>query len=67
MTTMNTTTRPRPIAAIRIDRAPDTLTAREMARTPHELDGTLTRATVGGERYTWNKRRGMWMRSFDLN
>lgn len=39
-----------------------TLTARELARTPHDLDPTCNRATLAtGEVYFWNKRRGVWV------
>jgi hypothetical protein len=39
-----------------------TLTAREMATAPHELDPTLTRATLEtGEVYSWDKRRSLWV------
>jgi hypothetical protein len=39
-----------------------TLTAREMATAPHELDATCTRATLeSGEVYRWDKWRGLWV------
>lgn len=38
-----------------------TMTAREMALTEHELDGTCNRATLKtGEVYRWDNRRGLW-------
>jgi hypothetical protein len=40
-----------------------TLTAAEMATTPHELDATCTRATLeSGEVYRWDNRHGLWVR-----
>jgi hypothetical protein len=39
-----------------------TLTAREMAEAPHELDLTCIRATLEtGEVYRWDNRRGLWV------
>jgi hypothetical protein len=39
-----------------------TLTAREMAQAPHELDPTCTRATLEtGEVYFWDNRRSLWV------
>jgi hypothetical protein len=40
-----------------------TLTARELATAPHELDATCNRATLEtGEVYRWDNRRGLWVR-----
>jgi DNA-binding IclR family transcriptional regulator len=39
-----------------------TLTARELAEAPHELDATCTRATLEtGEVYVWDNRRSLWV------
>jgi hypothetical protein len=47
-------------ALFRIER---TMTAREMAMVPHDLDRTGNRATTRtGEVWCWDERRGMWGR-----
>jgi hypothetical protein len=39
-----------------------TLTARELATAPHELDATCTRATLEtGEVYRWDNRQSVWV------